>query len=230
MDSRAFCFPPDHHSRRLLESAWFAKPGAAFQREMYECGRELGSIFLASNSAHPASVCVLTQAEDADGIAHGLITYLEEKGVRTRLVCLWNRVERVYEEGISVAPILRNFREPGFQECEQLLAVQSSIGDGAVLKTNITYALQSLDPSKIHVLAPAMHKDTQVDLLSQFPADEMGRYEFHTFVYDDLLIRETGELVPGIGEVGCERYGLPKGKQYLDFPMAVMDALHRFEI
>lgn len=227
MDSRAFCFPLSHTSHRLLEEAWFAEPGFAFQRAMHGCGLALAEVMLSRLEVVPARMCIMTPAEDADGIARGVRDYLESKGIEVRLLCLWSQVEKLYEDGINVAPILRTFAEPGFEDSEQLVAVQSFIGDGTVLKTNITAAYQHLSPGKIHVLAPAMHADLKADLTPQFPAGTVDSFEFHTFVFDADLDRETGELKPGIGGRGYERFGLPHGKPYLDFPLSVLEILQR---
>lgn len=227
MDSRAFCFPQSHPSRRLLEEAWFAEPGFAFQRAMHECGVSLGEVMFSRLAVVPTRVCVTAPAEDADGIARGVCEYLQSKGVEVRLLCLWSRVERIYEEGINVAPILRTFAEPGFDESEILVAVQSFVADGTILKTNITAAFQHFRPSKVHVLAPALYKDLQAELIPQFPAELAGAFEFHTFAYDNVLDRDTGELKPGIGGRGYERYGLPPGRPYLDFPLSVLEILQR---
>ena len=227
MDSRAFCFPQSHPSHRLLEEAWFAEPGFAFQRAMHDCGMALGELFLSRLGVVPDRICVMAPAEDADGIAKGVCDFLQSKGVEVRLLCLWSRVERLYEEGINVAPILRTFAEPGFDDSEVLVAVQAFVADGTILKTNITAALQHFTPSKIHVLSPALHTGLKGELLPQFPAALSERFEFHTFVYDTDLDRDTGELKPGIGGRGYERYGLPQGKPYLDFPLSVLEILQR---
>lgn len=227
MDSRAFCFPQSHPSHRLLEEAWFAEPGFAFQRAMHDCGVALGEVMLSGLATVPTRMCVMAPAEDADGIARGVCEYLKSKGVEVRLLCFWSRVERLYEEGVNVAPILRTFAEPGFEESELLVAVQSFVGDGTVLKTNITAAFQHFNPSKIHVLAPALHVELKADLLPQFPASLSDGFDFHTFVYDSELDRDTGELKPGIGGHGYERHGLPAGKPYLDFPLSVLEILQR---
>lgn len=97
MDSRDFCFPITHPSRRLLESAWFAEQGFAFQRAMYDCGVALAEAMLPSLGEAPGRICMLTQAEDADGIAKGVRDALEAKGIEVRLMCLWSRVDKVYE-------------------------------------------------------------------------------------------------------------------------------------
>lgn len=107
------------------------------------------------------------------------------------------------------------------------MAVQSFLGDGTILKTNVTAALQRFSPSNIQVLAPAMHTGLKAALLPQFPAALGPRFKFHTFVYDEDLDRETGELKPGIGGIGHERFGLPADKPYLGFPLSVLEILQR---
>lgn len=227
MDSRAFCFPPSHPSRGLLDQALNAAPGFAFQRAMYDCGLGLGEALYMSLDFVPGRMCIMTQAEDADGIAKGVSDYLQSKGVEVRLMCLWSRVERLYEEGVNVAPILRTFAEPGFDESEALVAVQAFVGDGTILKTNIAATYSRFKPLKVHVLAPVMHTETQSYLLTQFPAHMEDVFKFHAFAHDSDLECDTCELKPGIGGHGNERYGLAKGKPYLDFPLSVLEILQR---
>lgn len=227
MDSRDFCFPPEHRSRQLLEQAWFADQGYAFQRAMYDCGSALAEELFHELGGVHARVCVMAPAEDADGIAKGVSDYLVSKGIEVRLMCLWSRVEKVYEGGMNVAPVLRTFAEPGFAESEVLVAVQSFLGDGTVLKTNVTAALQLFVPDSIQVLAPAMHAGLRAEMLPQFPKEIGQRFNFHTFVYDHELDRKTGELKPGIGGLAHDRFGLSEDKPYLDFPLSVLEILQR---
>jgi hypothetical protein len=225
IESRAFCFPRDHVSHQLLESAWFAEPGPAFIKVMYDCGQALAQVLLESLQDVPKSICVMSQAIDADGIAKGVSDFLVAQGVQVRHVCLWNQMSIRFEGGEEIAPILRSYTEAGYTECEQLVAVQSFLGLGTVLKTNITANFARIEPELIHVLAPAMPSSLQDSLRPQFPASINERFRYHTFVYDSDLDTTTGELRPGIGGLPAERMGLHKDTTYLGFPLSVVDLM-----
>lgn len=225
MNSRVFCFPEAHDSRRLLNNVLHAQRGAAFQKEMYDCGQALAAEVLVRIGKTPGQICVMTPAEDADGIAKGVVDHLQSFGIEVRLLCLWNHPVKVFEEGIQVAPILRTYSAPGFDESEHLIAAQCVVGDPTVLKTNLTAHMQKIDPQQVHVLAPTMSAEVKNRLRSEFPASLYERFQFHAFAYDKELDEVTGELKPGIGGAVTERLGLPAGRPYLGFPLSVMDAL-----
>jgi hypothetical protein len=224
-DARAYCFPREHVSHRLLENAWFAEPGPAFCQAMYECGEALAVVLLESLQERPKKVCVMTPGIDADGIAKGVIDHLKANGIETYLLCLWNQLSIPFVDGVPVAPILRKYAQDGYLECDQWVAVQSFIGDATVLKTNITAHWGWLKPPLIQVLAPAMHAGLKETLRPQFPKEVNDRFRFHTFVHDSDLDPVTGELKPGIGGLPEERFNLPKDKTYLGFPLSVIELM-----
>jgi hypothetical protein len=210
-----------------LEAAWFAEPGPAFIKVMYDCGQALAKVLLESLQTVPKSICVMSPAVDADGIAKGLSDFLVAQGVQVRHLCLWNQMCIRFEGGEEIAPILRSYTEEGYEACEQLVAVQSFLGLGTVLKTNITANLDRINPELIHVLAPAMPSSLQASLKPQFTASINERMRFHTFVYDTDLDVTTGELKPGIGGLPAQRMGLLKDTTYLGFPVSVVDLMKR---
>lgn len=224
-EPRAFCFPLGHISHRLLENARFADPGLPFNVVMYDCGQALAVSLMESFQDAPKKVCVMTPAEDADGITKGLTDHLQSHGIQVHLLCLWNHLSRPFVGGEMVAPILRTFTQDGYNECDQLVAVQSFLGDGTVLKTNITAHFDKLKPQLVHVLAPAMHTMLKPTLSRQFPEGISERFRFHTFVYDSDLDAATGELKPGIGGLPAERMNLQRSTTYRGFPHSVIELM-----
>jgi hypothetical protein len=224
-EPREFCFPLGHISHRLLENAWFAEPGPAFSEVMYDCGQALAAILLESLQEAPRKVCVMTPAEDADGIAKGVVDHLKGHGVDAYLLCLWNQLSTPFVGGEMVAPILRKYAQDGYDECDQLIAVQSFLGDSTVLKTNITAHFDKLKPQVVHVLAPAMHTKLQETLNRQFPESIHERFRFYTFVYDSDLDAATGELRPGIGGLPAERMNHQRHTSYRGFPHSVIELM-----
>lgn len=225
MESRVFRFPSGHISHELLEKAASAEAGMAFQREMYACGQELGAMLSDRSPEGFKKVCIVTSALDADGLARGVADFLKAAGIEVKLLCYWSHPEKVYDAGVTVAPILRAFEEPGVDQCGHLVAVQSIAGDIATIKTNITAALQLLTPKSIQVLSPVLHADFRKSLLKQFPESMNCLFDFHDFAEDAELNAETGELKPGLGGLEMARMGLPAGKPYLGFPLSVMELL-----
>ncbi|WP_155625850.1 hypothetical protein [Burkholderia vietnamiensis] len=180
---------------------------AQYREQMRLLGTHLGEGVLESlpSDTHH-DVCVVCTVEDADFLARGLIESLAQHGLgdRTRLLCLWNG--KVREDGISISPVLRQYKEKFDPSGTVFIIVKSIISGACVVKTNLTRALSSGDPSAIYVAAPVMLKGAEKRLSAEFPTDVVEKFRYVWFATDD---KKDGEnVLPGIGGSVYERLGL----------------------
>lgn len=144
-----------------------------------------------------SDICVVCTVEDADFLARGLIGQLEENGFGGRLyiICLWN--EKIYEENISLSPIVREYKEQFNSSDVAFIVVKSIISGACVVKTNLTRAISHAQPNRIFVVSPVFLQGADDRLTHEFPPDIYEKFEFIHFATDT---EKDGEnVVPGIG-------------------------------
>ncbi|RAS27941.1 hypothetical protein [Paraburkholderia bryophila] len=197
----------DAEAKALVDSV--ALPDVSvgqYREQMRQLGLHLGEGVLEALPADTRhDICVVCTVEDADFLARGLIQSLEQHGLgdRTRLICLWNG--KVREDGISISPVLRQYKEEFNPSGTVFIVVKSIISGACVVKTNLTRALSSGDPSAIFVAAPVMLKDAEKRLAAEFPSDVAKQFQYVWFATDD---EKNGEnVLPGIGGSVYERLG-----------------------
>ena len=203
----------DAEARSLVDSVASADVDVAqYRDQMRLLGVHLGQGVVQSLPKEtPHDICVVCTVEDADFLARGLIESLEANGLgdRTRLLCLWNG--KVRENGISISPVLRQYKERFDPAGTVFVVVKSIISGACVVKTNLTRALSSGSPSAVYVAAPVMLKDAEKRLAAEFPTDLAKRFQYVWFATDD---QKDGELVlPGIGGSVYERLGFAGEKE-----------------
>ncbi len=102
-------------------------PPDMYRSALYSLGRSLGGSLLAElGNVLPNRICVVCSVEDADSLAAGITSRLEDEGLeeRVRVVCFWN--DRLELDGISLAPILKAYREPCNVDDAALVVVKST--------------------------------------------------------------------------------------------------------
>ncbi|MCE4543271.1 MULTISPECIES: hypothetical protein [unclassified Caballeronia] len=198
----------DAEARSLVDAIASSDLGVAEYREqMRLLGMHLGTGVL--ETLRPETehdICVVCTVEDADFLARGLIESLAERGLgeRTRLLCLWNG--KVREDGISISPVLRQYKETFNPSGTIFIVVKSIISGACVVKTNLTRALSSGNPSAVFVAAPVMLEGAEGRLSAEFPKQISERFQYVWFATDD---EKDGEnVLPGIGGSVYERLGL----------------------
>jgi pyrimidine operon attenuation protein/uracil phosphoribosyltransferase len=146
----------------------------------------------------PKRLCIVCTVEDADSLAAGIISTLEEKGLaeRIRVVCFWN--DRIELEGRSFAPILKEYREPCEVEDSALLIVKSIVSSACVVRTNLANLIARATPQRILVVAPVMFKGADESLRNDFEQAIGSRFEYVTLAIDDEK-RDGKWVVPGVG-------------------------------
>ncbi|WP_179054996.1 hypothetical protein [Pseudomonas umsongensis] len=206
--TRSLAYPDDARATAMLSGLVSVESGAAYQKLMYDIGALLAEKLLAEKKLQASrKVCLVSTVEDADFLSRGIYDVLKNSGLHMYFICMWNQREKVYEGGVTVAPIIRTFEQPGFEECDEMIVVKSIISGSCVVKTNITALFNRMQPKKIHVVAPVMHKDSEKNLLKEFPANYSQKFDFQFFAKDSFRDDATGEIKPGIGGNVYQRLG-----------------------
>jgi hypothetical protein len=152
-------------------------------------------------------ICVVCTVEDADFLAKGVLSGLEENGVapsRLHLYCIWN--DKIRQDGVSLSPIKKRYAEE-FDVTNVIFVVVKSVISGAcVVKTNLTRVLTNSRDADVVVAAPVLLRGAQARLASEFPSPVSDRFKYVWFAEDSD--REGDVVVPGIGGAVYERLGL----------------------
>jgi len=151
-------------------------------------------------------ICVVCTVEDADFLARGVLEGLAEQGLsqKTRMLCLWNG--KVRESGVSISPVLRQYKEAFDPEGTVFIIVKSIISGACVVKTNLTRAISKAEPSRIFVVAPVMLEGAEKRLEDEFPSGISDKFEYVWFATD--TDKDGENVVPGIGGSVYDRLGL----------------------
>jgi hypothetical protein len=166
---------------------------------------------IAPKISHGASndVYVVCTVEDADFLARGVISMLESRGFgsRIKLMCLWNA--NVREEGVSLSPILRQYKEEPTAHRACVIVVKSIISGACVVKTNLARALSTIDPEQVFVASPVLLLGAQKRLAAEFPEAISAKFNYVWLATDSEKVGE--DVIPGIGGSVYERLGLGNG-------------------
>jgi hypothetical protein len=76
-----------------------------------------------------------------------------------------------------------------------------------VVRTNLTYLIEKINPSRILIAAPVIFSGAEPSLKNEFPAPISEKFEFIFFAKDDE-VNKQGEVIPGIGGSVYNRLGL----------------------
>lgn len=198
----------DPEARAVLEklSELSGKP-EEYRVAMQELGMHLGTCIYGKLPSNITDIRVVCTVEDADFLAKGVIQKLEENGITTNLLCLWN--ESIKEYGISISPILKTYQERIGEHSPALVVVKSIISGACVVKTNITRAVSISNPERVFVVSPVMLEGAEVKLSKVFPRDISEKFEYIHFATDNE--KSGNNVVPGIGGSVYELLGLGDG-------------------
>lgn len=165
-----------------------------YQAAMRELGKQLGNIVGAEIPSDRRCLVVST-AEDADYLANGVMESLEHKH-ETLAAVFWNNHYSI--KNSSVAPIVHQYIQPGFESADEVILIKSIISTSCVVRTNILFLIESINVSRIYVVAPVMYFNAQESLCSEFPPHISNKFRFVFFAVDEDRT-ESGNVVPGIG-------------------------------
>ncbi|MGI4727833.1 MAG: hypothetical protein ACRYGB_04605 [Janthinobacterium lividum] len=174
---------------------------------MYELGKEFGQILIKKIQTEIHTISLASTVEDADSLGKGIIEVLESHGKNVLLTVFWNKRYKPNDNnGISIAPILREFHQPGYKEAPLLIIIKSIIANSCVVRTNLTKLISESNPVKVFVVAPVLLKDAPQKLESEFEDSISAKFDYLYFAEDDEK-DENGNVQPGIGGDVYKRLG-----------------------
>ncbi|WP_227672179.1 hypothetical protein [Psychrobacter urativorans] len=150
---------------------------------------------------------IISTAEDADFLQHGVATELNNQGITSKLAVFWNNHYQLADHS-SVAPIVHKFIQSGYESATDIVIVKSIMSGSCVVRTNLIEMLgtiQNID--NIFILAPVAHKYSEEKLRAEFPIDISQKFKFNCFAIDNKRSK-AGEVIPGIGGSVYELLGL----------------------
>jgi hypothetical protein len=185
-----------------------------YRDQMFQIGKHLGA-GVASKFSELGSkdICVVCTVEDADFLGRGVIEAFEQRGwgSRIHLICLWN--EKIRDNGVSLSPITRQYKEDFSSKQSVFVIVKSIISGACVVKTNLTRAISFAEPTEIFVAAPVMLAGAEERLAREFPDAVSSKFTFINFVTDTDKDEGGENVFPGIGGSVYELLGLGNGTQ-----------------
>jgi hypothetical protein len=201
--SRQFSeYVTDTAKANLCALADLSTNSSDYAQSLYELGKELGDILFTQITIKNKNVCVACTVEDADYLAKGIIESLNAHSFNVSLACFWNQRHAT----LSIAPIIRKYREPETNKADILVIVKSVISGACVVKTNLTYLIQDMKPQSIFVVAPVMHSKATEKLACEFPREISAQFKYIYFATDSE-IQADKNLFPGIGGSIYQRLG-----------------------
>jgi hypothetical protein len=180
---------------------------AEYRDIMYQLGRALGNVLHNQFNIDSHKVCIACTVEDADFLGKGILDEMEKVSEKLFITVFWNKRFKPYEDNdISIAPILREFHDPGYTSANILIVLKSIISNACVVKTNLTRLIEQSTPDKIYIVAPVLLKDAPQKLEKEFPPEVAHKFEYLYFAEDTERTSE-GMVVPGIGGDVYQRLG-----------------------
>lgn len=134
--------------------------------------------------------------EDADWLGRGILDNLSVK--KFNLAIFWNLRTRPFnDDNLVVAPIIKSYIED-IKSCDTLIICKSIIYTSCVIRTNLTYLINQINPTKIIIVSPVIFRSAEISLAQEFEDSISSKFEFIYFAIDDEVTSQ-GEVVPGIG-------------------------------
>ncbi|MBK1654229.1 hypothetical protein [Allochromatium vinosum] len=165
-----------------------------YQAAMLELGRQLGRVVGAS-IPHGRKCLIVSTAEDADYLASGVMESMQCEHEMLAAV-FWNNHYSIYDA--SIAPIVHQFIQPGFEYADEIVVVKSIISTSCVIRTNILSLIESVSANNIYVVAPVIFFNAEDRLRSEFPTNISDKFRFVFFAVDEERTK-AGNVIPGIG-------------------------------
>ncbi|ELS02700.1 hypothetical protein Xen7305DRAFT_00024180 [Xenococcus sp. PCC 7305] len=207
--TRSYSSLSNHQTKILLAKlADLNTSEKAYQEAMMNLGLEFGSAIFKRIASSESTIHLACTVEDADFLAKGILNPLEHNNCKVSFSCFWNKRFSPFEEqGLKVAPILRQYQEPlANKRVQYLIVVKSIISGACVVRTNLTNLIQDIEPEKIFIVAPVLYKGAPEKLKSSFDKSIYDKFEFFYFAEDDVR-DERGIVEPGIGGDVYQRLG-----------------------
>lgn len=179
----------------------------AYKDAMTSLGKHLGEIVSTKMPDSASTAYLACTVEDADYLARGMLTVLEQHLQSVSLACFWN--ERFSPFGVSeikASPIIRKYAEPANSTVNHLVIIKSIISGGCVVKTNLNDLIQTINPENIFIVAPVIYIGAEQKLALEFDSSVCEKFQF-IYLAKDNERTDRGEVIPGIGGMVYERLG-----------------------
>jgi hypothetical protein len=178
-----------------------------YREAMFNLGLGLGDAMLSQISSPNCNVYLACTAEDADFLAKGILSRLEQHNVTVAFACFWNQRLSPFEvEDLQIAPIIKKYQEPLKQAVNYLIVIKSIISGACVVRTNLMDLIQTIDPGQILIAAPVIYETAEASLKQSFEPSVYNKFQYFYFARDDERTA-TGEVIPGIGGMIYDRLG-----------------------
>lgn len=150
-----------------------------------------------------AKVMICCTNEDADWLTKGLIETL--KVSNPKLSVFWNITYTPNNNtDFRVAPIIKTYIEE-IENPDLLIIVKSIIYTSCVVRTNLEYLIDKINPKEIKIFSPVIYKDSAEILKKQFSPNISTKFDFTYFAVDDVI--QDNNVIPGIGGNVYQRLG-----------------------
>ncbi|MBT0731526.1 hypothetical protein [Rosenbergiella nectarea] len=197
---------------------------ADYQVAMNSLGLLLGDV-LHQKIPKLAKCLIVSTAEDADYLSRGVLDRLKPDHV-TKSAVFWNNHYSL-QSGVSIAPVVHKYLEPGYEDSKELVIVKSVISGSCVVRTNLLEVIEQVKPKKIYIVSPVMHKNSENALKGEFSSKISKKFEFIYFAQDAEKDNSTGEVIPGIGGEVYGKLGLSNQPVKVGFiPNLVKELTH----
>lgn len=195
---------------RLVDKATGSKD---YAQAMYALGNEFGKLIYAKISHAEKDIVLASTVEDADYLGKGIIDVLEERGKRVFLTVFWNkRFTPNKENGITIAPIVKEYHESKYGNVDTIIVIKSIIASSCVVRTNLTKLIEESNPDQILIVAPVLLQGATKSLEIEFEDDVIKKFEYFYFAEDDQRT-DDGYVYPGIGGDVYQRLGFESEKE-----------------
>lgn len=173
---------------------------------MYGLGKVFGANLFSCIKGKYNTISLVATVEDTDSLGKGIIDVLELSGIEVRLIVFWNKRFKTNEDnGVTIAPIIKEFHQPFTSKLECLVVIKSIISNSCVVRTNLTRIIESELPEQIFVVAPVMFEGAIPKLAKEFDDSISSKFKYLYFAEDNE--RKDGIVLPGIGGDVYQRLG-----------------------
>lgn len=175
-----------------------------YSNAFYRLGEKL-SVYINIRLKQTHNAVLACSTEDADWLAKGILDNLSV--LKRNLVVFWNLRTNPFEnDSLTIAPIIKTYAE-NIENCDTLIICKSIIYTSCVVRTNLTYLINKINPKDIIISAPVIFDSAETTLKKEFDDSISSKFHFIYFAKDDNA-NSSGEVIPGIGGEVYKRLGL----------------------
>jgi len=168
---------------------------STYSKALEKLGNKLAG-FINPKIKDSKKIVFACSTEDADWLGKGIIDRLEIKDLSVAI--FWNfRTQAINDKNLIIAPIIKTYIED-IKSSDTLIICKSIIYTSCVVRTNLTYLINEINPKKIIIVSPVLFKSAKESLSKEFDHSISSKFDFVYFAVDDKVTPE-GEVIPGIG-------------------------------